>query len=131
MSWATCYSGSNNIHINKPPLMADGREFINLDPSCEANNRLKKFLNLGTNYEYRQYLIHNGNSLINQNRMTAFMQNKNNKINGPLEVNNKYIFQSVGDETRPFGYENSDLKNLYLSRQQLQAKMEAPILKIN
>ena len=30
MSWATCYSGSNNVYLNKPPLMSDGRIFNNL-----------------------------------------------------------------------------------------------------
>ena len=45
MSWATCYSGSNNIHFNLPPLMSDGREYANYDPSCKANNNLRN--NLG------------------------------------------------------------------------------------
>lgn len=27
MSWATCYSGSNNIHSDYPALMSDGRHF--------------------------------------------------------------------------------------------------------
>jgi len=132
MSWATCYSGSNNIHLNFPPLMSDGRQFTHLDPSCEANDRLKKFLNLNTNYEYRQYLINNGNTLINKNRMDAFMLNNNTKVgNGSQETNNKYIFNSVHDGNKPFGYEGSDLKNLYLSRQQLQSSMEAPIINLN
>ena len=42
MSWSTCYSGSNNIHKNMPPLMSDSRQFTNFDPNCEANNKLKK-----------------------------------------------------------------------------------------
>ena len=32
------------------------------------------------------------------------------------------------DKSQPFGYENSNLKNLYLSSQQLQCRMVAPIL---
>ena len=132
MSWATCYSGSNNIHFNLPPLMSDRRQFTNFDPNCEANDKLQRFLNIGSNYEYRQYLIKNGNSLINNNRMQAFMTNRNVQVGNESYINNeKYTFKNVNDGSKPFGYESSDLKNLYLSRQQLQAKMEAPIIKLD
>ena len=61
MSWATCYSGSNNIHFNIPPSMSDGRLFSSYEAACKANNQLKKNLGITNNYQYRQYLIHNGN----------------------------------------------------------------------
>ena len=131
MSWATCYSGSNNIHFQHPPLMSDGRQFTHLDPNCEANDKLQKFLNIGSNYEYRQYLIKNGNSLINNNRMAAFMTNNNVRLGDSNYVtHNKYVFQGVQDNNQPFGYEGSDLKRLYLTRQQLAAKKEAPIVRL-
>ena len=57
MSWATCYSGSNNIHFNIPPSMNDGRLFSNYEAACKANNNLKKNLGITNNYQYRQYLI--------------------------------------------------------------------------
>ena len=46
MSWSTCYSGSNPIHKNLPPLMSDARLFTKLDPNCEDNDKLKRFLNV-------------------------------------------------------------------------------------
>ena len=132
MSWSTCYSGSNNIHKNLPPLMSDSRQFTNFDPNCEANNKLKKSLNLQTNYDYRQYLIKNGTSIIQNNNKSALLTNINSSIgNGSLNNHNKYIFNNVFDNNRPFGYEGSDLKNIYLSRQQLQARMDAPFVKMN
>jgi hypothetical protein len=39
-----------------------------------------------------------------------------------------FVFASVFDNSQPFGYESSDLKNYYLSRQQLQARMIAPVI---
>jgi hypothetical protein len=42
-----------------------------------------------------------------------------------------FVFDSVLDSSQPFGYENSDLKNYYLSRQQLQARMIAPVITQN
>lgn len=131
MSWATCYAGCNNIHSEKPALMSDGRFNTNWDPSCEANNRLKKFLKIETNYDYRQYLMKEGVNVIKSNRKEALDQNKYNDFySNELDNHNKYIFNGVQDNSQPFGFENSDLKNLYLSRQQLNARKEAPIIRM-
>ena len=71
MSWATCYNGSNNIHFNIPPSMSDGRLFSNYEAACKANNELKKNLGITNNYQYRQYLIHNGNQVAQKNSQLA------------------------------------------------------------
>ena len=34
----------------------------------------------------------------------------------------------MSDKHQPFGYETSDLKNLYLTRNQLESKMSAPFV---
>ena len=34
---------------------------------------------------------------------------------------NKYIFKSCTDQSKPFGYQNSDLKNLYISSKALES----------
>ena len=66
------------------------------------------------------------------NNKSALLTNINSSIgNGALNNHNKYIFNNVFDNNRPFGYEGSDLKNIYLSRQQLQARMDAPFVKMN
>ena len=41
-------------------------------------------------------------------------------------INNPYIFNSVLATEQPYGYENSDLKNIYLSKQQLNASKKIP-----
>ena len=38
------------------------------------------------------------------------------------------IFKSCSDKTVPFGYEHSDLKNIYLTSQDLASRLAAPIL---
>ena len=45
-----------------------------------------------------------------------------------MKTNDKYIYQSCLDNSRPFGYETSDLKNLYLTRNQLQSRVNTHIL---
>ena len=42
----------------------------------------------------------------------------------------KYLFQSSADVSTPYGYESSDLKNIYLSREDLQNKKFAPSIPI-
>ena len=71
MSWGTCYSGSNNIHAGFPALMSDGRWAANWEPGCAINNQLKKQVGITNNYEYRQYLIKNADSVITKNQMEA------------------------------------------------------------
>jgi hypothetical protein len=42
MSWSTCYSGSNNINFNFPPIMADGRNYASWQPDAVVNERIQK-----------------------------------------------------------------------------------------
>tara|TARA_B110001454_G_C12712490_1_gene431270 strand:- start:2213 stop:2701 length:489 start_codon:yes stop_codon:yes gene_type:complete len=129
MSWATSYSGSNNIHFNLPPLMSDGRKYANFDPACKANNKLRQSLGIKNNYEYRQWLINNAKTLIKYNKKTACEETSEcvlEAANAPKTQ--KYLFQGCADMSTPYGYETSDLKNLYLSTKQLNSRLSAPIL---
>ena len=129
MSWATCYSGSNNIHFNIPPLMADGRHYSNYDPSCKANKELRSSLGIKNNYQYRQWLINNGKSVIKENRHLACNECSSCiKEASYAPPQQKYLFKGCSDNSTPYGYQNSDLKNLYLSRKSLQSRLQAPIM---
>ena len=131
MSWGTCYGASNNIHFDSPPLMSDGRNFATWIPACKINEDIQKNSHIKTNYEYRQYLTKNADQIIKQNQAKAcggccacWEQYK--KI--PFTPTIRYLYKSCTDKKQPYGYENSDLKNLYLSRFALQSQMIAPIL---
>ena len=129
MSWATCYSGSNNIHFNTPPLMSDGRFYTNFDPSCKANNELRDSLGIKNNYQYRQWLINNGKSVAKQNRKLACNEcSQCIKEAAQAPPPQKYLFKNCADQSRPYGYEDSDLKNMYFTRQALQSRLKAPIM---
>ena len=134
MSWATCYQGSNNIHFNSPPLMDDGRNYSSFQLGISFDNALKNKANIKTNTEYRRYLQQNADSIIKNNQLNAcgecgtcpYISNPDNSI----KKNSPYIFESSLSDDQPYGYENSDLKNLYLSRNMLEANMHAPVLEI-
>jgi len=131
MSWGTCYKGSNNIHAGFPALMSDGKWATNYEPACAINNEIQRESGITNNYNYRQYLIKNADSIITKNQIGACNNccacwenfEERNIVKNP-----KYIFKSCTDKTQPYGYENSDLKNMYISKKALQARLVAPIM---
>ena len=130
MSWGTCYAGSNNIHFDYPPLMSDGRNFANWNPACDINDKLMDESGIQTNYQYRQYLIQHADAVIKANQVAACDQCCVCQYgsNQPKNPEGKYLYKSCADSTQPFGYETSDLKNMYTSRQALQSRLVAPLM---
>ena len=136
MSWGTCVSGSNNIHFDFPPIMMDGRNFADWQPGSVMNKKLREDAGIKTNNEYRQYLMNNADKIIKYNQMQSCdeccsslaLYGNYNYQNNIRSVNNPYLYKSCTDKSVPFGYESSDLKNVYLSRQELQKNMNVPLL---
>lgn len=130
MAWATCYSGSNNIHFNYPPIMSDGRIHSSWQPSAYINNEIKTSAGIESNWEYRRYLTNNATTIMKYNSLTYCNElglpkheyiNRNDKTNVPHKYKSTFDTKSP-----PYGYHNSDLKNPYISREQLQARKSAP-----
>ena len=132
MSWGTCYSGSDNIHYDFPSIMNDGRLFTNWQPGTEENVNLKKYGAIDNNKKYRKHLVENADSIIKYNQETSFKNTgfgvslKNVNHNNPR---GPFLFKDPYDKSQPYGYENSDLKNMYLTKTALQSKMFAPVFK--
>ena len=74
MSWATCYSGSNNIHFGFPPIMTDGRNYSDWQPNAVVNNQIIKEAGIKSNWQYRKYLTENADSVIKLNQVEACNQ---------------------------------------------------------
>ena len=69
--WATCYSGSNNIHFNFPPIMSDGRNYASWQPEAVINKRIQTQENIKTNWGYRQYMQNNGIKVMKYNYLES------------------------------------------------------------
>jgi hypothetical protein len=134
MSWGTCYSGSNNIHFNSPPLMNDSRLFSNYYSSALNDSVFQNNKNIKNNSDYRKYLQVNADTIIKNNQYISCIEcgTTSNNTSEPL-VSNKtpYIFNSILSRDQPYGYETSDLKNIYLSKQQLDAQKHVSKYVIN
>lgn len=134
MSWGNCSSGSNNIHFDFPPIMQDGRNFAQWQPGAVINEKIRKYIGIKSNHDYRQYLINNADKLINYNQKEACKSccsctPKYGGARNDLDNNSSpYLYKSCGDNNKPFGYENSDLKQSYLSSFDLNARMVAPLI---
>ena len=132
MSWATCTSGCNNIHFNYPPIMNDGRNYADWQPGSIINERIRQQAGINSNWQYRNYLTHNAKDIMKTNLIEACNQcgvcNYSTANQLQPQPNNPYIFNSPLENSMPFGYENSDLKEKYLSKYQLQCRMITPVL---
>ena len=141
MSWGTCYSGSNNIHFDSPPIMDDGRNYSKWQPAAVMNNEIRKKENIKTNWDYRNYLVTNAENIISFNQREACDECSScppryaDPSLTPSQVNQlgnssntPFLYSSSADSSAPYGYETSNLKNIYLKDHELQSRMVAPLL---
>ena len=130
MSWGTCYSGSNNIHFNFPPIMTDGRNFSSWQPEAVVNERIQKKENINNNWEYRKFLTENGIEIMKiDNQEACYYLGLNTHYHSTQNPAEKvpFMYSSSMDTRSPgYGYPTSNLKNVYLTREQLQAKQFSP-----
>jgi len=128
--WENCYSASNNYNFNFPPIMADGRNYATWQPDAVVNEKIQKQEGIQSNWQYRQYLQRNGLHIMNYNSGEACYDlglDPHVKSDRTPSDNVPYKFKGVFDTSRPgYGYCNSDLKNPYLTSEQLNARLIAP-----
>ena len=121
---------ANNKYEGFPPIMCDGRTITaSYQPEAILNEHLIKEAGVGSNWEYRQYLIKNGKEIMKYNSAEAANDVGYVKRWADLEMGSSYstpYLYETNSSARPVGYQASDLKDLYVSREQLQARMIAP-----
>lgn len=119
---------TNNKYDGVPPLMSDGRAIqAASQPLDVLNKQWVARSGAQTNWEYRRYLTANAMDIMRQNYLDT--SNDCGYVARPVDLETHgtpAVFSSVEDNRRPKGYETSDLKDLYLSREQLNARMVAP-----
>jgi hypothetical protein len=121
---------SNNKYDGFPPLMSDGRTITaSYQPEAVLNNHLLKEIGVETNWQYRQYLMKNSKEIVQYNRLQTATDAGYFKRYGDAETkeySTPFVYPSIENQQKPVGYSESDLKDLYLTREQLQARMVAP-----
>jgi hypothetical protein len=75
----TCNKTSNNKYFDSPARMDDGRAFTDYRSSNSVDDMIRFSNNIGSSYEYRQFLINNATNIMN--------------------INNKYTVDKVGSNS--------------------------------
>ena len=130
---------TNNRYPHFPPKMADGRSLVSSWNSESVTDSafkheyaedMIKLSPLSPNWAYRRYMQKNGYELMAKN----FVDTANDtgsevplpNSNDPKGRNVPFLFDSLSDSRIPQGYETSDLKDLYLSREIMYARSYGP-----
>ncbi len=126
---------SNNRYDGFPPLMNDGRSIIaSARSETLLHNSLLKQSGETNNAKYREYMVKNAKDIMetdfrNASNDIGYYERFIDQISSNQTVSGApYTFTGVFDNARPLGYSSSDLKSLYLSREQLEARRVAPFV---
>jgi hypothetical protein len=108
--------------------MNDGRNFAKWQPGAAINQEIRQENGIKSNWQYRKYLTENADSVIKSNQLEACDEccYCPSLKAGESVPNSPFLYKSCMDRSQPYGYEDSDLKNMYLTSSQLQARMVAP-----
>jgi hypothetical protein len=110
--------------------MADGRNYASWQPEAVVNKHIQIQENINSNWNYRKYMQDNGLKIMKYNSLEACYDmglNPHIHTNATPSSNVPHKFKNVFDTNTPgFGYCNSDLKNPYLTREQLNSRLVSP-----
>ena len=131
----------NNKYASFPPLMMDGRSITSTwQPEAIINADLIDRNNIKSNWEYRNFLTQNATEIMKYN----FLESANDvgyykrpidipSINSNTYIPSQntytpYLYRSLTDNSQPTGYISSNLKDLYLSREELESRKISPVI---
>jgi len=123
---------THNLYKDYPPIMQDGRVIVaSWQPEAIVNNNLVKMAGVSSNWRYRRYLTHNANGIRSQNTAETmndigYVERYAQSPQAPYTPHYKY--KSYLDNATPTGYEESDLKSLYFSKEELNARKVSPAI---
>lgn len=113
----------NNQYQHFPPLMSDGRAVVaSWTPESYIDDTIQKTHGIRSNWEYRKYLTDNAQEIMRRNLAEAcsdigYIANNEGWVSTQYPVQAGSALPSA-----------SDLKQLYMSQEQLEARRQAPLL---
>ncbi len=124
---------TNNKYPVFPPIMNDGRSVISSwDTETSLNDKIRKENGIKSNWDYRHFLTRNAVNVMEKNYNESandtgsfFIKQNESTSNSP------FLYGSINENTTPFGFERNDLKDIYLSREQLYSRKCAPTIKVS
>jgi hypothetical protein len=126
--WATQYKTANNLNVPYPGILSDGRLFTDYSPSSIVNDSIKKMNGITDNNVYRDYLVKNTNMIMRNNMNNTTKENRLYIHKQTNQNGTPFLYQTIEDTRKPYGYEDSMPKNIFLSRQQLDDKKKRYVI---
>ena len=91
----SCYKTSNNKYFDCPPRMSDGRHFTDYRPDCYSENLIRSKNNINNSFQYRMFLTHNADDLMQVNRAYACQKNCCGPCQKPYDIGTMLPEQTV------------------------------------
>ena len=121
---------NNTYYTIEPQQNFQGQNYSSFQPEATTNKKLLVDTGISSNWHYRQYIQKNANQIMKYNTMESINASGNNPytIQNTQPTNKSpYLYSSIHDTNNPkYGFKNSDLKQDFMKKQQMQARMIAP-----
>ena len=126
---------NNTYYTIEPQQYFQGKSYSLWQPEASTNQKIQVDAGINTNWKYRQYMQKNANQIMKHNTMISIDDSGNNPytvLNTKPTNKTPYLYTSIHDTSNPsYGFRNSDLKQDYMTKQQIQAKMVSPHIPTN
>ena len=91
----------------------NSRTFTDYSQNSLNNEKIKKQYGITNNQSYREFLVKHADLIMKRNFQS---------IEPSIEIHNTpYLFLGIHDDSKPKGYSESSMKDVYLSRERLNA----------
>jgi hypothetical protein len=125
----------NNYYTIEPTQELQGTAYNLWQPDSSVNDKIRVDTSINSNWKYRQYMQKNANQIMKYNSMQTIYTSGNNPYtvsNTNPTGNTPFLYNSLHDNSQPlYGYRDSDLKQDYMSKTQMKAKMISPSISTN
>lgn len=124
---------TNNKYKNFPPLMHDGRS-VNAawQPGAFVDEAIRADNQITSNWQYRRYLTKHAEEIKSHNFKQAcndvgyYVRNENKEYDRSKQFRTPHMYSDIQEPVKHFDASTSDLKDLYLTKEQLQARQVVP-----
>lgn len=116
--WAT----QNDSRANMPGVVSDGRLFTNYSTDSIIGENMKSRNGITSNEEYRKFLVKNTETIMKYNFDNMAKDNKTEYKHDQYDYGPPHLYKNIQDDTKPYGYEDTMTKQMYLTREQLDDK---------
>lgn len=114
-----------------PAQMSDGRYLSQWKSGAQIDAEKKAASGIASNFDYRAYLTRSADQIIASDQKAVCESCclcPARYSSAPGNFGAPYLFDGCADSAKPPGYQTSDLKSSYLSRQELDARARTPVI---